>query len=141
MDGLTFVPLTASYIAQIEDWLTPDTEESVSMLPMAATGRLNEARSQGWVALHDNLPVAIATLNVGSQGVGHLNFLVKPSERRLGIGASLVSYVLDQPAVRAVRTLEAFVEFDNTAAQKILTRDGFSNIGYTPDGRLRFEKR
>ena len=140
MDGLTIVPLTENYASLAESWIAPDAATVLLNLSVTSGKFSSDKQSLGWVALLGKEPVAIATLTVDRQRIGRLDFLVKPSERRQGIGAAIVTYVLEQPETQTVSKLEALVEFDNTAAQKILARQGFTSVGYSSDDRLRFER-
>lgn len=135
MDDVEIVPLSPSLAAQIEDWSSDPADSLLRRSTRNETGD-----DQGWVALVGDKPVAIVKISVDSSRTGNLDFTVKPSERRHGIGAHIVEYALGQPTVSALARLRAVVEYDNTAAQKILSREGFSQVGYTPEGRLQFER-
>jgi ribosomal protein S18 acetylase RimI-like enzyme len=135
MDDVEIVPLTPSLAAQVEDW---SGDSSNSLLRRLA--RNDTQDNEGWVALVGNKPVAIVKIDVDSSRTGVLDFTVKPSERRHGIGAHVVEYALSQPSIASLTRLRAVVEYDNTPAQKILSREGFSQVGYTPEGRLEFER-
>lgn len=121
------VPIDETHIAQVASWFEP--------VPFAG---LHD--SLGWVAVQHNGPIAVATLSYDADHVAYLNFVVHPSERRHGVGGQLVRHVLAEPDVRAVSHLQALVEPDNTAAQKILDHAGFSHIGTSPNGRQVYEK-
>lgn len=136
MDDLQIVIADAHHLRQVEAWA--DQDASKILLEQSGTTALQHGSA--WVVLVHGEPVAVATIQLDNEHVGYLDFGVKPNERRQGIGARLVAYVLQQPQVRVLHRLHALIEPQNTAAQKIVTRQGFSNVGYAPDGRLEFAK-
>ena len=141
MGNVTFTTLTDELAAGIENWLQPEAAETLLKQRQTHTfGDTFGATTDSWVALLDGTPVAIGAVHTDTTRTGYLDFYVRPSERRHGIGAELVSYILDQPPVRSLSRLEALVEPDNTAAQKILNHKGFSQVGYADDNRIRFER-
>jgi predicted acetyltransferase len=94
----------------------------------------------GWVMLRNEMPVALATLELDGASSGHIDILVKPSERRRGYGTKLLERVLQEHHIKTLHIVRASAELDNTAAQKVLTNAGFSRVGYAADGRIEFEK-
>lgn len=136
-DDITIEPLSPGFVDQIEGWSNPEAVRVLRGLP--ETGVVGD--QMGWVAVVGGQPIAVATVNAAGSATGFLDFAVKPEERRQGVGARLVAYVLDQAAVNRFARLSAAVELDNTAAQKILTRNGFSRVGFATDGRLEYERR
>lgn len=139
-DDLTIVPFAEAYASRIEVWFSQDAVNALLKLPTSVIPATQASANRSWVALADKEPVGIATITLDETHAGHLNVRVKPSERRKGVGARLVEYALQQPATKEISHLRAFVELDNTAAQKILTREGFSRTGYTAEGQLEYEK-
>lgn len=137
-DSIAIVPTEQRHLAQIEAWSGQNALKTLLKLPEMPLpgGRLDYS----WVALYNDEPVAIAGVRFDEEQVGFLEITVKPTELRQGIGAQLATFVLQQPSVQAVRKLHALVDFANTAAQKILSHEGFSPIGYAADGRLEFER-
>ena len=139
MDDITFAPLSARHLAEIEGW-SPASAVDMLLKQPGANSNGADTSSQGWVALRGSEPIAVAIVTSDHQQGGYLDFFVKPSERRHGIGGHIVEHALAQPEVTSLRQLRALVEFDNTSAQKILSRRGFSSIGYSADDRLEFER-
>ena len=139
MDDVTFAPLSGQHLAEIEGWSSASAVDMLLKQPGAGASGIGAA-SQGWVALRGSDPIAVAIVTSDRQQGGYLDFFVKPSERRHGVGGRIVEHVLVQPGVAALRQLRALVEFDNTAAQKILSRRGFSSVGYSADDRIEFER-
>ncbi len=141
MDNVSFVPLDNRLAAVVEQWVAPTALDT--LLKRSEPMPLNDpqAASQGWVAVRGGQPIAVATVHPGGDRSGYLDIYVKPSERRQGIGGAILAYVLEQPTLKNFGTLQAAVAFDNTAGQKILSRHGFMNTGYTEDNRIRFERR
>lgn len=137
MDEVTIVPLGPHHIAQIEGWAPASAVET-----LLKRSRMAEATGgiQGWVALRGEEPVAVATVTSDGRRGGYLDFFVVPAERRHGLGGRMIEHALAQPEVKELGDLRALVEFDNTAAQKILSRHGFSNVGYSSDDRMKFER-
>ena len=125
---ISIVPLEQRHLAQEQAWATRGVSHT-------STGR-----SFGWAALQSDDLVGLVTVTAADDGGSYLDFSVKPALQRQGIGTQLLEYTLGQPSVQGLRRLRAVTESDNTAAQKLLTRTGFSRIGYADDGRFLFER-
>ena len=138
-DSLEIVPLEKHYADQIQTWANQSA--SKALLKQSGLNTNPEGVTSGWVTLRNQTPIAVATIHVDIQHIGYLEFMVKPSEQRQGVGAQLVEYVLQQPVVKTLSKLRVLVEHDNIAAQKILAQKDFSRIGYSAEGNLEFEKR
>src|SRR5260221_62516 len=92
----TIVHMTIEYQRQIEGWATPNAAMTLLKLPEVSMN----PESQAWVGLIDNLPIAVCSISQNDDGVSSLYFIVKPSERRSGIGAHIVTYVLNEVSVK-----------------------------------------
>ncbi|CAN5410606.1 hypothetical protein BH09PAT4_BH09PAT4_01710 [soil metagenome] len=141
-DGVTIVPFSDAYAPRIERWYSQDATNALLKLPVSVAPNPQAGPDLSWVALAGTEPVGIAAISLDeSSHTGYLlSVRVKPSERRKGIGARLVEHAMQQPATKEISHLRAYAELDNTAAQKILTRAGFSRTGYAAEGRLEYEK-
>jgi ribosomal protein S18 acetylase RimI-like enzyme len=138
-ESLTIVPFEPAYAHRIETWSSHNAASMLLKQPgINSPAALGQVHS--WVALSGDDPIAVATIHYDSDHIGHLDVMVKPTERRRGVGGELVEYTLNQPDVKDIRRIKARVEHDNIAAQKMLSRQGFSRVGDTDDGRLEFEK-
>ncbi len=140
-DSLAIVPFDPRLASRIEAWASQTAVRALLKLPEVNLPVSQNSGLMAWVALRNDEPIALATVSLNDQHIAYLEVLVKPSERRQGVGGQIVEYILEQPAVKELTRLHALVEQDNVAAQKILNQAGFSRIGYSAeDGRLEFAK-
>lgn len=139
-DNLTIVPYAPTYGPRIEAWSSQSAMNTLLKLPSATIPSDLSSANHSWVALQGDDPIAIVTVNLDASHVGYLDVLVKPSERRKGVGGTLVEYVLAQPSVQEIHRLRALVELDNVGAQKILIKHGFTKTGYATTGQLEMER-
>lgn len=124
MNDITVIPLRREHWSEIASW------ENLGI----------ERDSDGWVAVLDGEILGVGVITSTPEHVAYLDFEVKRSARRQGVGAQLVEGILSSPYVKTLTHLKARVTPDNTAAQKILTRRGFSRVGTSPEGQLEFER-
>jgi ribosomal protein S18 acetylase RimI-like enzyme len=136
VDNITIIPLEQRHKFQIEGWGTPNALKTLLKLPEISLG--HGTNSESWAAMLGDEVLAVGTITLNPQHVGYLDFLVKPSERRQGIGLLLVEGILRSPFARELGHLHARVEPENTAAQKILSKEGFSRVGTSEDGKIEF---
>lgn len=94
-----------------------------------------------WQVIRGNEAVAVVTIDIDGSNVGHINLAVMPSARRQGVGSQAIAKVVVTEDVKELRSLRASVSISNTAAQKILIKNGFSRLGNSPDGNLEFQLR
>jgi len=134
---VVIVPLTSLYQSKIEAWASDDA--GGALFKQSGTHLADGQDSRGWAAVIGSDPIGAVTISRDPSGVDFMYVIVKPSERRHGLGASLVKTALDDPETKKLTRLHAYVEPENTAAQKILIKRGFSQIGYGPDGQIEFE--
>lgn len=135
-EELTIRRLEVADQHQIEGWASPSALKTLLKLPETSFG----TNSNAWVALRNQVPVGVCSINENSNGTAYLDFIVKPSERRTGVGTVMIEAVLRDPVAGNIMRLRAVVEQDNTGAQKLLVKNGFSKIGFSEDGRLEFER-
>lgn len=133
----TVVPLSYELLAQIEGWAATSAQQTLLKLPEITI----DPRNLSWVGLLRNEPVAFCTIRPEADGANSIYIIVKPSERRNGIASRLLESILAEPAVHNLSHLQGFVEADNTAAQKLLVKNGFSQFGYNENGLLKFQRR
>lgn len=138
MDSITVVPLSSEYRGQVEGWATASAVRTLLKSPEISLA--SDSNNQSWVAVVDGQAIGLGTISIDHKHVGYLDFMVKPSERRKGIGAALVNVILDSDFAKSLSHLNASVDHDNTAGQKILTRHGFSRIGINENGQLEFAR-
>lgn len=137
--GLTIIPARASFrharqlaeISQQEQWDEPQLVE-------AHLAHLDDPRWDCLLALRDGQPVATAgVLAVGDAGLIEDVYVV-PSMRRLGIGLTMMSRVLEICARSLFKHVMLSCTPDNTPAQTMYARLGFQKIGtftaYCPGG-------
>ncbi|MBI1857059.1 GNAT family N-acetyltransferase [Candidatus Saccharibacteria bacterium] len=142
MDTITIKKLEPSHLSQISEWFNTDAASTLFKVPQLSSfdfGYLG-SRFQGWVALDGDNIVAVVTIDVDEQNDGYLDFAVKPSERRQGIGDYVVANILKDPFVNNLGKLSASTTSDNSAAQRTLINNNFLKTGYTPEGYLKFER-
>lgn len=86
------------------------------------------------VALSDDIVVGYAGLSAppGSTQADIQTIAVDPSHRRLGIGAVLVSRLLDVARGRGAHEVLLEVRADNSSAQRLYERHGFTAIAVRP---------
>jgi len=133
---MTVVRMDSTYQAAIEGWASPNALKTLLKLPETSFGN----NDNSWVALRKGMPVGLCSVNGDDNGVAYLDFIVKPSERRTGVGSAMIEKVLNDPVVNSITRMHAVVTQDNTGAQKLLEKNGFSRIGFSEDGRLEFER-
>lgn len=140
MPDLNIVPLEHKHLAQTESWASSqNAAKTLLKQPVLSVGPTPDAH--GWAALDDGgRLMAIAAVRFDKEHVGYLECMVKPSERRRGIGSEILEYVLDRPEIRSLIHLHAAVAMSNISAQKSLDEHGFTRTGYTDDGRMEFAR-
>lgn len=138
-DDITITVAKHAHLSQVEAWAVHDDPTKTLLktpkAPVPAT-----PSDQHWAALRGNEVVAIASVELTKERVGYVNCIVKPGHQRQGIGSRMIEYVLSQPSVKDLVHLHAAVDQSNIAAQKILNLNGFSRVGYSPDGRIEFAR-
>lgn len=140
MDDLEIVELKHEHLAQTEGWASrQNPAKALFKLPGASISPTSD--TQGWSAVSPSGKVlAIAIVRLNKEHVGYLECMVKPSERRHGVGSLIVEYVLGQPEVKNLIHFRAAIDLDNIPAQKTLEEKGFFRRGYTQDGRIEFSR-
>jgi ribosomal protein S18 acetylase RimI-like enzyme len=137
--GLTIIPARASFkharqiaeIASAEQWDEPQLVE-------AQLAHLDDPHWDALLALRDGQPVAMAgVLAVGDAGLIEDVYVV-PSMRRLGIGLTMMSRVLEICARSLFKHVMLSVLPHNQPAQMMYGRLGFQKVGtftaYCPGG-------
>ena len=140
MDSVKIVPVKPEHLAQTEGWASgQNAAKTLFKQPVRSLAPTSDMH--GWAALDDDCKVlAVAMVRLNKEHVGYLECMVKPSERRRGIGSEIVEYVLRQPEVKSLIHLRAAIDLYNIPAQKTLDEQGFFRRGYTPDGRIEFSR-
>jgi predicted acetyltransferase len=139
MKDTVIIPLEHQHLVQVEKW--PSRHAAMStLLKMPVTPDKKQPDSYGWAVLHDEEVLAIATVKLNKEHVGYLNCIVKPGNKRQGIGTKIVEYTLEQPQVKNLVHLHAVVDQGNIAARNILSEQGFTMVGNNPDGYLEFAR-
>jgi len=136
-EDFQIVPLSPEYQGRIEGWTAESAQQLLMKLPEISLG----SRDLSWVAVRQNDPIAVCSIHATDTGTYSIYTVVKPSERRSGIASLLLAAVLAKPEVQNLSHIQAFVEVDNIAAQKLLAKSSFSQLGYDEYGRLKYEKR
>ena len=138
--AVDIVPLKPEHLAEAEGWSSgQNAAKALFKLPGASMKPTSD--THGWAAVNPNgKALAIAIVKLNEEHVGYLECMVKPSERRHGIGSDIVKYVLEQPEIKGLIHFRAAIDFDNISAQKTLEEKGFFRRGYTADGRIEFSR-
>jgi len=139
MNNLQVETQDAKYLERYENWF--DRATTNILLKETRHLGLSSQDTQLWTGSIDGEVIAVALFYIDEMHDGHLDFAVKPSERRQGIGTELMSRVLAEPLLKNSSKIQVEVATENTAGQKILQKNGFVRIGYTPEGLLEFIKR
>lgn len=140
MQDLHVEPLDVKYLADYETWLAHRAATDI-LFKQSEHQELDGQGTQAWVGSIAGEAVAVAVFSLDEMHHGQLNFGVKPSERRQGIGAEMITRVLAYPIVNDSLNVQVVLEPENTSGQKIARRAGFVLTGYTPEGLLAFIRR
>jgi ribosomal protein S18 acetylase RimI-like enzyme len=137
--GLTIIPARASFkharqiaeIASAEQWDEPQLVE-------AQLAHLDDPHWDALLALRDGQPIAMAgVLAVGDAGLIEDVYVV-PAMRRLGIGLTMMSRLLEICARSLFKHVMLSVLPQNQPAQMMYSRLGFQKVGtftaYCPGG-------
>lgn len=139
MPDLQVKSLDTKYVADYESWFDSRASTNILFKESKHSG-LASPYSHAWTGSLDGEIVAVAILSVDEMRHNHLEFAVKPSERRQGIGSEMMSQVIAEPVITDALYTQVAVDPGNTAGQKILRHGGFAQTGYNPDGLLEFKK-
>jgi ribosomal protein S18 acetylase RimI-like enzyme len=139
--SLTLVPLEPKHLEKADAWFDDKKSRLLFKQPGTPSTTDYAGRPLAWAALEGDNAVGAAIITIDQQQMGWLNFAVEPAARRRGVGVSLVSLVLQEPSVRALRKLRVLADPANTGGQKVLEHNGFSRIGYSAEGEVEFERR
>jgi ribosomal protein S18 acetylase RimI-like enzyme len=129
VSGLTIIPARASFrharaLAE-ESWAHWNTPELVE----ATMLHLEDPQSDAWLALKDDRPVAIVTVQATGE-IGCIEDLfVSESFRGQGIGQTMMSRALEVCARALFRHVFIGVDPANTTASKLYGKLGFERIG------------
>src|SRR3990167_459665 len=107
-EPVAIVPITTEYQAQIEAWAGDDAGSA--LFKQSNSQLLIGQDSHSWVAVRNNEPVGAATITPNANGLNFMYVIVKPSERRRGIGARLVDAVLEDPYAKSLTRLHSLVD-------------------------------
>jgi predicted acetyltransferase len=138
-NNIKILPLEQKYLAQIEKW--PSRHFAANTLlkkPVEPSG--HQPGNYGWVSVGDDEVLAIVTLKLNKEHVGYINCIVKPGNKRQGIGTKIFEYALSQPEAKDLVHLHASVDPGNIPARQVLREQGFTLVGNDPDGNLEFAK-
>lgn len=136
--NIRIVPLEQKHIAQVEKW--PSRHSAVNTLlktPLESNAR---PENFGWAALDGQEVVAIVTLKINKEHVGYINCIVKPANKRQGIGTMIFEHALNQPEIKKLVHLHAVIDSGNISARQILAEHNFTLIGNDAYGNLEFAK-
>lgn len=140
MDELSIKPLGVNALIRYGSWFDQRAASSI-LFKEAKHQELFRDVSEAWAGVINDEVVAVATLSLDTMRHGHLDFAVNPSDRRSGIGSSMIGQVLALPTVTNLVSTQVVVEPDNVAGQKILHKFGYVQIGFSQENLLIFEKR
>ena len=139
MQDLQVETLDTKYLAEYESWLNRRASTNL-LLKQSGYQALDSPDNLAWTGSIAGEVVAVALYYIDEMRHGHLDVAVKPSERRHGIGAEIMTQVLADPTVKASISIQVVVEPENTAAQKIARKTGFVLTGHDPEGFLVFTR-
>ena len=132
-------------VAELEGELFPDDRWSVEQF----WSELAQPTRCYFVVIDDNRIIGYAGLFVVAPQSDVQTIAVRSDSQGKGVGAALLTALLDAAARRGASEILLEVRSDNTAAVSMYTRHGFERIshrrGYYPDGgdadimRLRWE--
>src|ERR1700722_19218474 len=139
MSALDFRSLNIQGLLAYEDWFDhrPATDALFDEM------KYRDIASRGfaaWTGSVSDQVVAVAFFSLSTTGHGNIYFAVKPTERRKGYGAEILSKTLAEPHIRNLVSTKVSVRSDNVAAQRVLQKTGFVVTAHGPDGLLEFEK-
>ena len=134
---------TQSDLAEVNSWLESDTGPQEFVGAYEPTQQIINVENinTGWVALWKDDLVAFASLVESPANQANIGFIVKPTRRREGIAETFVPMLLERNEIHAFSKIVGTPHLEDTAAQKILQRSGFHQIGYDENGLVIFERR
>ena len=140
MQDLHIELLETKHLEEYGSWLDHRATTNL-LLKQSNYQDLDSPETQAWAGSIAGEVVAVALLYLDEARHGHLDFAVKPSERRHGIGAEMMTQVLADPVVKDLINIQVVVEPENIAGQKIARKTGFVLTGSNPEGFLVFTRR
>lgn len=93
-----------------------------------------------WKTVWRGEVIAIAKVAV-DKNIGYLNIATRSDMRRRGIGSNTIAALLNQPEIKQLRELRSRAQSSNTAAQRTLMKNGFSKLGFSPEGLVEYSHR
>ena len=130
MSDLMLAPVVSADLPLLEEWFKEaetaarlggmlPLDEHVGLMVKGITGQDN------WLAYDDETPVGYACLEAYADGSASLAILTRPDMRRKGYGRRIVETVLGEARQAGVKTINGYIESDNTACGRTLARAGF----------------
>jgi predicted acetyltransferase len=139
MYTLDIKQLDPKSLTEYESWFDNWAASNV-LFKQANFDDLIRQGAHAWVGSINNEIVSVAFYTRTITREGYLYFAVKPAVRRKGIGAEMMSKVLNEPLVKDLSSAHVSVSSDNIAGQKVLRRTGFIQTNYSPEDYIEFEK-
>jgi ribosomal protein S18 acetylase RimI-like enzyme len=140
MDNITIEPASKADLSEASRWTGVDSPNSL----LFKTRELGAAPSVGahyWAAKQNGHLVGIVSLNMDENRTGHMELIVKPTERGQGIGAALMQKTMLLPEVKEALWLRFITKHGNVAAKRVLREHGFHERFVNEDGGVVFERR
>lgn len=139
MAEIMLAPVVSGDLPLLEEWFK-DAETAArlgGMLPLKEfleSIKDKEGR-ENWLAYEDETPVGYAALEPYADGTAVMAVLARPDMRRKGYGHRIVEAVLSEARQSGVRTVNGYIESDNTVCARTLAKAGFSQAsGPDEDG-------
>jgi RimJ/RimL family protein N-acetyltransferase len=138
---MKFVTVTKDNISVYAAWFE-DTElrKRLSLPDEVWLNHVTSSTSQAWLCFEEDQAVAQIQLDTYEDKTGSIDLAVNPEFRGQGIGTKTLKEFVTSSLVVHLDCLEARIEVDNLASQKVFTKAGFvpRGTGADEDGFLRF---
>ncbi len=138
-DEIKIVPLENKHLGQVEKWPSRHFAANTLLKRPVEPGEYQPG-NYGWAALDGDEVLAIVTLKLNKEHVGYINCIVRPRNKRQGVGTKIFEHALAQPEAEDLIHLHASVDPGNIPARQVLSEQGFTLVGNDEDGNLEFAK-
>lgn len=141
MDDISLEPASKADLAEAAHWAGLDSPGSLLFKTHGRAAAEQHGGALRWAARQNNQLVGVVSMSVDEDRIGHLDMIVKPDERRQGIGTSMLEKTLLLPEVKETSWLRFTTKHGNVAAKGVLRENGFHERFVSEEGGLVFERR
>jgi RimJ/RimL family protein N-acetyltransferase len=138
---MRFVLVTKDNVSVYTDWFEDaELHKRLSLPDEVWLNHVTSPNSQAWLCYEEGQAVAQIQLDTYEDKVGSIDLAVNPSLRCQGIGTKVLREFVTSSLVPHLNYLEARIEMDNLASQKVFMKVGFAPRGKRADeeGFLQF---